>query len=365
MDLEKLKSSIKEMVLTSGAGVVGVGSRDRLEEAPPSGNMDFCLPGAMSCVMWAYPVPMRALENYFSKKERMSIKKTQQFAYTGAWTTARVVAKFIEENTEYKAFPMIPNGMYRDQDATPGESRSQMQFPDFSLRYGAVAAGIGRLGWSGNLVTKDYGGSVYLGGVLTTAPMEPDPLLAENPCNGCKLCVKACTAGYFPADEAENYQPVVIGGIQEEYARRGIYPRCGIACAGWTGLSADGSWSTWTPGHICLIDKPMEREKDPEYLPRLMDKLFVDESTPKVIRDFNEKIRYAFGVIVAKSQNVGVRPLEYTNPRCGNCNFICVGDPKKRKASAGSAEQGMDHMHGKMLRMQAYLEVTRLEQSSQ
>ena len=26
-----------------------------------------------------------------------------------------------------------------------------------------------------------------------------------------------------------------------------------------------------------------------------------------------------------------MRPLQDTNPRCGNCNFICVADPKKRK----------------------------------
>jgi hypothetical protein len=34
---------------------------------------------------------------------------------------------------------------------------------------------------------------------------------------------------------------------------------------------------------------------------------------------------------VAKTENVGLRHFEHTNPRCGNCNFICVSDPKKRK----------------------------------
>jgi hypothetical protein len=293
--------------------------------------MDFCLPGAQSCIVWAYPVPLRALENYFSKKERMSIKRVQQFAYSGAWATARMVARYIEQETDYKAFPIIPNGMYRETVNEQGKFRSQMQFPDFSLRYGAVAAGLGRIGWSGNLVTPDYGGSLYLGGVLTTAPLEPDPMMTRNPCNRCKICQKSCTTGYFSEDQAEDYQPVIIGDITEEYAQRGIYSRCGIGCAGWTGLSKDGTWSTWTPGHICLIDKPMEQEKDPQYLPRLMHQLLVDENTPQNLREFNEKIRYSFGVIVRESQNVGLRPMAYTNPRCGNCNFICVGDSKKRK----------------------------------
>ena len=331
-NLEKIKQDIKEMILTAGAKIVGVGSRDRLKDAPPSADMDFCLPGAQSCIIWAYPLPVKALENYFSKKERMSIKKAQQFSYTGAWTTARIISKFIEDHSEYKAFPLIPNGKYRPQEKAPGKYRSQMQFPDFSLRYAAVAAGLGHIGWSGNLVTPEYGGSVYLGGVLTTAPLEPDPMLQENPCNQCKICVKACTTGYFPKDEIEDFQPVMIGGFKEEYSKRGIYARCGIGCAGWTGLSKDGTWSTWTPDHICLIGTPMEKEKDPQYLGQLMTTLLVDENTPKNIRDFNEKIRYSFNVIARESQNVGLRPLAYTNPRCGNCHFICVGDQKKRTA---------------------------------
>jgi len=64
--------------------------------------------------------------------------------------------------------------------------------PDFSHRYGAVAAGIGRLGWSGNLLTTDYGAMVELGTVLTSAKLEPDPLLENNPCDRCKLCTSVC-----------------------------------------------------------------------------------------------------------------------------------------------------------------------------
>ncbi|MHA1358382.1 MAG: hypothetical protein ACTSRC_09730 [Candidatus Helarchaeota archaeon] len=72
-----------------------------------------------------------------------------------------------------------------------------MLFPDFSLRYGAAAAGLGHIGWSGNLVTTEYGAAIHLGGVLTTAPLDPDPMALENNCNRCKLCVKVCNSGFF------------------------------------------------------------------------------------------------------------------------------------------------------------------------
>jgi hypothetical protein len=48
MNLEKLKMTVKEMILNSGAKLVGVGSKDRLKDAPMSGDMDFCLPGAQN-----------------------------------------------------------------------------------------------------------------------------------------------------------------------------------------------------------------------------------------------------------------------------------------------------------------------------
>ena len=77
MDLKELKEAVKEIAYNSGAKLVGVGSRERLKESPPSGNMDYCLPGAQSCIIFAYPNPIEALESYFSKKETGGILCTQ------------------------------------------------------------------------------------------------------------------------------------------------------------------------------------------------------------------------------------------------------------------------------------------------
>lgn len=330
MDINELKKRLMQLVLNEGAKLVGVGSRERLKDAPASGNMDFCLPGAQSCIIWAYPNPIKALENYFSKKERMSIKKAQQIGYAGSWRTALILAEFIEKNTDYNAFPIIPNAKYRSRKDLPDSLSGDIRYPDFSLRYGAVAAGLGHLGWSGNIVTKEYGGSLYLGGVLTTAPLEPDPMAEENNCNKCKICTKVCTTGYFSIDEEEDMQPVSIGGFKETYAKRGTFSQCGIGCAGWYGLSEDGKWSTWTPGHVCLKDFSEEKWYNRDFRRDLFNKILSDKSIPDNIRKFNQKIARSFGN-AAVLENVGLRKFVDTNPRCGNCNFICVADPNKRK----------------------------------
>jgi hypothetical protein len=330
MNLKELKQEVNNIVLDGGAKLVGVGSRERLKDAPPSGDMEYCLPDAQSCIIWAYPNPIEALENYFSKKERMSIKKFQHFAYKSAWDTGLKLKEFIEENSIYKAFVVISNGKYRKAGGYTNFMKVDQAYPRFSLRYGGVAAGLGHLGWSGNLVTKEFSGSIYLGGILTTAPLEPDPMAKENYCNNCKICWQSCTTGYFEKDLEEAQQEVIIGGKREVYAKRGTYSKCGNGCAGLSGLSEDGKWTTWTADHICLKEYANEEwEAKPSLKRELIRKLIVDKNTPKKIRNFNKKILKSYAG-VGTTENVALRPLGDTNPRCGNCNFICVADLKKR-----------------------------------
>lgn len=328
MDLKELKKVVKKMALDSGAKLVGVGSQERLKDAPPSGDMNYCLPGAKSCIIYGYPNSIEALENYFSKEERWSLKKELHFAYSSAWKAAQEITELIEKNTEYKAFAIIPNFKYRDGFANV--FKMDVAYPDFSLRYGAVAAGLGHLGWSGNLVTEDYGASLFLGGVLTTAPLEPDPMAEKNNCNKCKICIRSCTSGYASIDEEETSQPVIIGRQNEVYSKRGTYTKCGISCLGMTGLSEDGTWTIWSPDHFCLKKISNEEWKDFKIRSKVMYDLLNNEQVPEKIRKFNKELLKSSSYI-GKLENVAlVSPDRHFGPRCGHCSFICVADHKKR-----------------------------------
>ena len=113
MNLNELKEEIKKIALDSGAKLVGIGNRERLKDAPPSADMEYSLPDAKSCIIWAYPNPIEALENYFAKKERFSLKQFQHIAYSTAWKTAVKIKEFIEDKSNFKAFAVVPNGRYR------------------------------------------------------------------------------------------------------------------------------------------------------------------------------------------------------------------------------------------------------------
>ncbi len=329
-DLANLKEKVKKIAIDSGAALVGIGNQERLKDAPPSANMSYSLPSAQTCIIWVYPNSIDALERFFSKKDRMGVKQLKHYAYSTAWKTAEKIANFIEKTSEYKAIPVIPNYKYRKV----GERRfDQIQdnkgHPDFSLRYGAVAAGLGHLGWSGNVVTEEFGGSCYLGGVLTTSPLEPDPMAEKNYCIRCKVCVKACTAGFFHESEEENEFSVVIGGYKQVYAKREITARCGFTCMGIIGESEDGTWSTWAANHVCSKKDTEEEWRDPIYRRKLWENLLLAESTPLKLRQNAIKIIKSYAE-AALAENAGLHSFTDMNPRCGNCSYICVADHKKK-----------------------------------
>ena len=330
-DLTKLKEQVKKIALDMGADLVGVGNQERLKDAPPSADMSFSLPGAQSCIIWAYGDPIDAIEDYFAKKDRMGAKKFKHFAYTTAWKTAEKIRKFIESTTEYKAYTVVPN--YKSRRHEDGSRfdmfKEDWGYPDFSLKYGAVAAGLGHIGWQGLLVTKEFGGACYLGGVLTTAPLEPDPMVEENYCTGCKICAKICTSGHFSETEEEDEYPVVIGGVKQVYGKRELFCRCAVTNIGLIGVSEDNTWGTWASHHIGTKKDSAELWRDPAYRGKLRKKIFSSKATPKKLRIHAGKVMGNF-MRGGAAENAGIVTLTEMNPRCGSCSYVCVPDPKKR-----------------------------------
>lgn len=80
----------------------------------------------------------------------------------------------------------------------------------FSHRHAAVRAGLGEFGLNNLVITPEYGPRVRFASVLTAAPLEPSPLLAEKTCLGvkCSLCLKHCgpEGVLTPAPAAHNDQ---------------------------------------------------------------------------------------------------------------------------------------------------------------
>ncbi len=67
----------------------------------------------------------------------------------------------------------------------------------------AIAAGLGKLGRNGLLLTESYGACVRLCKVVTDLPLEPDEPPAQavqEQCRSCRICAESCPAGAIVHD---------------------------------------------------------------------------------------------------------------------------------------------------------------------
>ena len=186
-----VKNRIQKIVLEGGAALVGVASRERLLDAPESANPDYLLPGMRSAISLAVAMNTSIARDFLSKKDWLTHcgerKQVVQVLY-GIYD--RLVDFLSGEG--YEALGVEINNNYRPEPNATDVTEMTEYVPEFAHRYGALAAGLGRLGWSGNLMTPEHGSMVELGTVLTSAELEPDPLLETNPCDRCKLCTTVC-----------------------------------------------------------------------------------------------------------------------------------------------------------------------------
>jgi Pyruvate/2-oxoacid:ferredoxin oxidoreductase delta subunit len=85
------------------------------------------------------------------------------------------------------------------------------------------------LGRGGFLVTPQYGGAVQLISVLTTAELQPDPMIQEDPCEDCpQPCVSICPVQAIRRDRD---RVVVMDGEEYRYGWLS-YLRCQWGCGG-------------------------------------------------------------------------------------------------------------------------------------
>jgi len=186
-----LEKQIKAIARENGAALVGIASKQRLSDAPPAGDPTYLLPSAQSIISIAIPYDLKALRQFFSKSSWKAWNVDKKEISQRIYSICDAIADLLEA-MGFDTCIVDINNIYRPEPDAKDSTEIVSMVPDFSHRYGAIATGIGRLGWSGNLMTPEYGSAVMLGTVLSSAKLESDPLLEDNPCDECKMCVASC-----------------------------------------------------------------------------------------------------------------------------------------------------------------------------
>jgi len=252
--MNNLKAQLKQTARDNGAVAAGIANRARLLQSPPSANPDYLLPSTQSAISFAVAIDQQILRRSFRRETWLEhgeeLKHVQQRLYA---IGDRLVDMLAADG--FDAVVVDGNDTYRPQVGVTDPLSMTEFVPDFSHRYGAVAAGLGRLGWSGNLLTPQHGATIILGTVLTSARLEPDPLMEANPCDQCKLCTSVCPIEMMSPRESVE---VIVAGIPEVIGKKQPDTRCWISCGGYQGLHKSGKWSNWSPYRVT---KPVPEDK--------------------------------------------------------------------------------------------------------
>ncbi|MCP4645565.1 MAG: epoxyqueuosine reductase [bacterium] len=190
---QTLTQQLKDAARAAGADLVGIASIDRFVEIDPAHHPASIFPEAQSVIVVGKRIARGCLRG---------VEEATQFGlymqYAGNWVPDRFlalttvgVATFLEDQ-RWEAVPLpelppeAPPSGVAVRDGAPAPN-VMIDFMD-----AAVRAGVGRIGYNGELMTPEYGPRQRLQLILTDAPLAADPLCETNVCDLCKQCVAAC-----------------------------------------------------------------------------------------------------------------------------------------------------------------------------
>jgi len=70
--MSRLENQIKSIAGENGAKLVGIASKQRLYDAPPSGNPDYLLPSTQSIISFSVTLDKKIIRDFISKKDWLS-----------------------------------------------------------------------------------------------------------------------------------------------------------------------------------------------------------------------------------------------------------------------------------------------------
>jgi len=225
---------VKDFAKQAGADLVGIGSLDRFEGAPPEMDPRYIFPDARALIGLAFRIPrgyLRGIEEgtHFYQYPAMGYANINEVY---APVVLHELACFLEDH-RYEACVFRNTGARQIvSDMTGGldtaDHGRSLRFsepvapdrpaPDvmFHFRIAAFICGLGEIGYSKVFITPEFGPRQRFAFMLTDAPLEPDPLFEGGLCNRCLACVRECPVGAISGTEQVK---VTVAGRELEWGK--------------------------------------------------------------------------------------------------------------------------------------------------
>ena len=300
-------SMVKEAALACGADLVGIGSMDRFEGAPPNHDPRYIFPEAKAIIGLGFRIH-RGLLRGNEEGTAFGMYASEGYANVNNAhmpVVLRELGSYIED-LGYDAV-LYGQGHRYTWGPTGRPVRPGYPNPDvlLHLRIAGVICGLGEIGWSKIFLSPKFGPRQRLSFILTDAPLEPDPIYEGGLCDRCMRCVRECPAQAIPADEEES---VVIAGKKHSWGRLKV-SRCSIG------------WQAANPEKNPFLGQEMD-EHNPNTR-RLIEQALAGGDSPE-----DEKFRNWVAYFLQQSfrpSSEGNKQYHYTAAVCGAaCMRTCM-----------------------------------------
>ena len=196
---------IKDKAKELGIDCIAIGNIERFKDAPTLMSPITYFPDAKSVIAVAMRIPRgtyRGIEEgtHWHNYTFYSYNKLNSFFRP---RLSYELACFIEDHgwEAVTHYPAVPEG-----NGTMKEPVAEGKVPPdviCSVRVIAAGCGLGEIGFSKVFLTKEFGPRVRLVSVITDAEITPDPMLKEEVCIRCKMCMKSCPMQAFIPREGQ------------------------------------------------------------------------------------------------------------------------------------------------------------------
>lgn len=244
-DTDKLKAYSTGQL---GLDLVGVCDAVLLEDEPRGHRPSDILPGAKSIVVFGKAMPDGSVQAAFRHFEDGHPTARGSYTAYGAdlapnftlFFATFELSRYIEREIGGAAAPLpcgpmqcgVPNSVAIPAFAAP----FRVGLP-LNIDKAAYGAGLGDYGWSGRLLTEEYGPRIHFGGVVTQRWFDADkPWADKHICKGetCLACVRHCPAKALSlpgADDKGSVRTVGVAGAERKVSAVKLNKCIVAACA--------------------------------------------------------------------------------------------------------------------------------------
>lgn len=152
------------------------------------------------CITLAMAIPQEIMGAVTDENDAMAV---HHYLY------AYQAANQILGNTAFSISNLLQQEGYIGLPIAPAVFDRKKLVANFSHKIGARLSGLGWIGKSGMIVTKEYGTRLRYASVLTNAPLEVykgEPMASQ--CGSCTACIDACPAHAYKNREFNPAEPI-------------------------------------------------------------------------------------------------------------------------------------------------------------